>query len=270
MRATAANGAISRIVATLDPGAGVVTSRGDVRYVATEYGVADLLGKSVRERAMALIDVAHPDFRSELLGAAKLRRYVFVDQIATTASYPAKYERTVVTRRGNVLLRPSRLTDEAKMSELFYNLSDQTIYKRWLHYLKRLSHHDLLYYLDVDYDHRMSMVAEVEPEGCETEMIGIGNYISDPVTGLADIAFVVRDDWQGEGLGTALMQCLIEVAREKGMKGFSADVLATNRKMMAVFLQSGLKVESTLEDGVYHLTMPLVPAPAPAKAPAAA
>ncbi|MBI5504361.1 MAG: GNAT family N-acetyltransferase [Deltaproteobacteria bacterium] len=270
LRSTARAGSISRIVGTLDAGAGVVTSRGDVRHVVTEYGVADLLGKSVRERAMALIGVAHPDFRSELLGAAKQRRYVFVDQVASTANYPTKYEHTIVTGRGEVLLRPSRLTDESKMSELFYSLSDETIYKRWLHYLKRMPHHDLLYYLDVDYDRRMSVVAEVQQEGRDPDLVGVGHYMTDPATGLADVAFLVRDDWQGEGLGKGLLRCLIEVAREKGVRGFSADVLATNRKMMAVFLQSGLKVESSLEEGVYRLTMPLGPVASAAKAPAAA
>ena len=63
---TAKNGTISRIVATLTPGSGVVTSRGLIRYVVTEYGVAYLHGKSIRERAKALIEIAHPQFRAEL------------------------------------------------------------------------------------------------------------------------------------------------------------------------------------------------------------
>ncbi|HQU73165.1 MAG TPA: acetyl-CoA hydrolase/transferase C-terminal domain-containing protein, partial [Calditrichia bacterium] len=62
LRSTAQNGRVSRIVPSLQLGAGVVTTRGDVHYVVTEYGVADLWGKSVRERALALINIAHPDF----------------------------------------------------------------------------------------------------------------------------------------------------------------------------------------------------------------
>ena len=65
------NGTISRIVPTLKPGAGVVTSRGDVHYVITEYGVAELFGKSIQERAKALINIAHPNFRDELTKYAK-------------------------------------------------------------------------------------------------------------------------------------------------------------------------------------------------------
>lgn len=63
---TAAGGSVSRITPTLKPGAGVVTTRAHVRAVVTEYGVTDLLGRSLRERAEALIGIAHPDFRDEL------------------------------------------------------------------------------------------------------------------------------------------------------------------------------------------------------------
>jgi len=66
MSATAKNGTISRITPMLHPGAGVVTSRGLVRYIVTEFGVAYLHGKSIRERAKALIEIAHPNFREEL------------------------------------------------------------------------------------------------------------------------------------------------------------------------------------------------------------
>lgn len=74
---TARGGTISRIQPGLEEGAGVVTSRGDIRYVVTEHGVADLWGKNIRQRAGALIEIAHPDFRPELIAAAKNRRYIF-------------------------------------------------------------------------------------------------------------------------------------------------------------------------------------------------
>lgn len=76
LSATAKDGAMSRIVSVLKPGAGVVTSRADVHYVVTEFGVAHLFGKNLRERAEALISVAHPDFRGELLAAAKERKLI--------------------------------------------------------------------------------------------------------------------------------------------------------------------------------------------------
>ena len=81
LRSTAKNGEVSRIVPHLQQGAGVVTTRGDVHYVVTEYGIADLWGKNVRERALALINIAHPDFRKNLLEEAQKRRLVYLDQM---------------------------------------------------------------------------------------------------------------------------------------------------------------------------------------------
>ncbi|MCB1317330.1 MAG: 4-hydroxybutyrate CoA-transferase, partial [Leptospiraceae bacterium] len=68
---TAKGGSVSRIAPLLTPGAGVVTSRGDVHYVVTEFGVANLFGKNLRQRAEALINIAHPDFRAELRKEAR-------------------------------------------------------------------------------------------------------------------------------------------------------------------------------------------------------
>jgi acetyl-CoA hydrolase len=78
LSSTAKDGAVSRIVDTLLPGSGVVTTRADVHYVVTEYGVADLYGRSLRERAEALIGIAHPDFREELRAAARRRKLLSV------------------------------------------------------------------------------------------------------------------------------------------------------------------------------------------------
>jgi len=258
---TAMDGEVSRIVASLDPGAGVVTSRGDVQYVVTEYGVADLKGRSIRDRAMSLISIAHPSYRTELLNAGKQRHYVFMDQITSELGYPKKYEKRIeIEGLPPVLMRPIRVTDEAKMSRLFYNLSDTTIYRRWHHGLKQLSHRDILRLLEVDYTQNMAVVIEAGPDGGESEIIGVGRYHTDPATNYAETAFVVLDAWQGHSLGSMLLDHLIEIARENGIAGFTADVLAENRAMRHVFHKSGLEIQSQLNGGVYSLVMDLSPA----------
>ncbi len=83
---TAKNGTISRIVPMLDPGAGVVTSRGLVRYVVTEYGVAFLHGKSIRERAKALIEIAHPKFREDLYKYCEKTKWLMHPQLSQLAT----------------------------------------------------------------------------------------------------------------------------------------------------------------------------------------
>ncbi len=254
---TACGGQVSRIVATLSEGAGVVTSRGDVRFVVTEYGTADLQGKSIRERAMALISIAHPDFRAELLTAAKNQHYVFVDQVEPRALYPRQFEKKVRSKRDvEVLLRPIRATDEAKLQDLFYSLSDDTLYQRFLRVIKSVPHNERQYYLDVDYKRNMGLVAETCDADRDPEVIGVAQYFLDRASGFADASFLIRDAWQGQGLGTLMIRHLTHIAQKNGIKGFVADVLVSNGAMLHVFSKSGLQINTTLSDNVYHLNMP--------------
>ncbi len=257
IRSTAREGTISKLVATLDEGAGVVTSRGDVQYVVTEYGIADLHGKSIRERALSLISIAHPDFRADLLAAAKRRHYVFADQIEPRASYPERYEKEITSRSGERLrMRPVRETDESKMSDLFYNFSPETVYKRWMSGIGRLPHTALQRYLRVDDTENVAIVLETMAPDRESELIGVGHYYTDAATRFADVALVLRDDHQGQGLGTALFAHLNEIAHENDIRGFTAEVLRSNRPMLEVFYKSGLEVHSRLEGTAYALEMP--------------
>jgi len=257
IRSTARGGTVSKIVASLDAGAGVVTSRGDVHYVVTEYGIADLRGRSVRERALALISVAHPDVRGELLSAAKERRYIFPDQIAPRPVRPEPYTQTVRSIHGDeVLLRPLRETDEPKLQDLFYSLSDETVQKRWMNAVPRMPHRNLLRYLEVDDVENVAIVIEHREDNKEPEILGVGRYHATPSTRYADVAFVLRDDWQGVGLGTALFRHIVEIAQQNGLAGLTGDVSINNAPMLHVFHKLGLEVESRLEDSVYHLRIP--------------
>ncbi len=256
---TAKDGQLSRIRAALEEGAGVVTSRGDVHYVVTEYGIADLWGKSIRQRTMALIDIAHPDFRGELITSAKKRRYVFPDQVVPRTVYPWEEERVVELSSGEkVLVRPVRISDEEKLQDMFYRLSDESTYSRFMHYKKSHPHEEMQKLVDLDYTHNMALL--VCPAEKPDDIWGMARYDVDPATNLGDIAFVVRDDLQGKGIGTLLMRRMAEVGQARGLTGFCADVLASNSAMLGVFHRSGLEVKSELDSGTYHLTL-LYPAP---------
>ncbi len=251
---TARNGTVSRIRPVLEEGAGVVTSRGDVHDVVTEYGVADLWGKNIRQRAMALIEIAHPDFRGELLAAAKARRFVFPDQVAPRAVYPWEEERQVALADGTrVTVRPVRLTDEKPLQDLFYRLSDESTYRRFMAFKRVHPHEDMQRLVSLDYQQNMGLVVSIR-EGGREEILAMARYDVDPATQLADIAFVVRDEWQGRGIGTLLMRRMGEIARARGLAGFTGDVLVTNKPMLAVFQNSGLAIRMELRQGSYHLT----------------
>ncbi len=249
---TADGGTISRIVPRLSDGAGVVTTRGDVHYVITEYGIADLYGKTVRERAMALISVAHPRFRPWLLSEAKRLRFVRADQIEPTnwaAEYPAEFEKVVTLRDGRpVLLRPIRPTDEAALRSMFYRLSEQSIYQRFFRVKTILPHTEIQRFCTIDYGQDMGIVAIVKRNDTE-EIVGWGSYDSDGVSKYADAAFLIADAWQGCGLGSQLMRMLAEIGRRRGLKGFIAPTLPYNLAMIRIFQKAPGVLESNSEPG---------------------
>ncbi len=248
---TAMEGTVSRIVSRLSEGAGVVTTRGDVHYVVTEYGIAYLHGKNIRERALALINIAHPDFREQLLQEAKLRKYVFIDQLPPLGVYPADLEKKVTLRDGTEIpLRPIKSTDEELMQELFYSLSDQTIYLRFFSSMGAMPHERVQYYTTIDYDAQMAIVAVLRTNGDE-DIIGVGRYIREKDSDMAELALLVRDDWQGKGLGTILHTYLAQIAQSRKIGGFKAEILEQNKRALYVFTKLGGKVETSFEDGIY-------------------
>ena len=249
---TAESGSLSRIQAVLEEGAGVVTSRGDVRYVVTEYGVADLWGKNIRERALSLIEVAHPDFRSELLAAAKRRHYVFPEQTAPRV-VDAPPSRRVVSKSGDRFrIRPVRMADQTVLQQLFYRLSDDSTYQRFLGYKKSHPREEIMKLADIDCEQSMALVAETESSDTG-ELIAMARYDLEPGTRWADVALVVLDAFQGKGVGTALFKELVALAKAHGVGGFTADVLADNGRMLGIFTRSGERVETRLESGVYRV-----------------
>ncbi len=256
---TADNENISRIVSFLKPGAGVVTSRGDVHYVVTEYGSAYLHGKSIRERALALIQIAHPKFRPWLFAEAKARKLVLHDQIewpVRTPLYPPELEKWIELKdKSKAFLRPLKLTDESLVRDLFYKLSPDSIRYRFFQMLKSMPHEKIQELLRVDYESDMAIVVLTSSQE-DAEMIAFAHYRKSPETNFAEAAFLVRDDWQGKGIGTALMASLLDSARFHGIAGFTAEVLMQNPGMLRIFHKCGFALESHLSDGVYSLRIP--------------
>jgi GNAT superfamily N-acetyltransferase len=236
----------SNILFSLPRGTGVSITRADVEYVVTEYGTAYLYGKSIRERCLALIEIAHPDFRQELLTSAKQYHYLSQSQPGKSVQsvYPSQFECIHTTKSGRqVFVRPIKAADIDKLRSFFHKLSDHSVYLRYFRIMKSMPQCILQQTTDVDYSTDMAIVALSPPTGVGVpqELVGIAQWISDIHNhGVPEIAFQVRDDWQGEGLGTYLFSRLVEIARNLGERELKADVLADNRGMNGIFKRSGV------------------------------
>jgi acyl-CoA hydrolase/GNAT superfamily N-acetyltransferase len=233
-----------------------------VSAVVTEYGVAYLEGRTVRERAQALIDIAHPDDRAGLVEAARNRKIVYPNQIFIAESarlYPSEITAVHVFRGNNkVRFRAIRPSDEEDMRHLFYRFSDEAVYYRYFHSVRSMPHAKMQEYVNVDWNQIISIVGLVGEEK-NGRVIAEARYIKIPGSAYAEIVFVVDEDYQRLGIASFLYGMLIRLARERGVKGFVADVLFSNTGMMHVFQKGDLPVKAHLEGGVFNLAIPFSP-----------
>jgi len=255
---TASDGKVSRITAQLKPGAGVVTSRGDVHYVVTEWGIAYLHGRTIQERALALISIAHPDFRPALIREAKRLKFIPEDVPEIGVVYPAQWSTTHTFLGGTrVSFRPIKSTDEEMMKDLFYRLSEQTVYQRFFQSLKSMPHRGLVHFVHVDFSNEMAIVGVVQdPQKPEREeIIAVGRYFMNRSTNIAEVSYLVRDDYQRRGIGSFVIRYLARIARNSGVEGFVAEILPDNAAAMKVLHKIGLPVETVITEGSYQLSV---------------
>jgi acyl-CoA hydrolase/GNAT superfamily N-acetyltransferase len=259
MPSTAENETYSRIVPFLKEGAGVTFNRGDIHYVVTEYGIAYLHGKSIRERAMELIAIAHPKFRPWLIDEAKKLKLIYKDQAfipGEAGVYPADLETYRTTRSDlEIFLRPVKISDEPLLKDFFYSLSDESLHGRFMGTLKSMPHERLQDFVVIDYTRDIVILAVLKQNEEVEEVIGIGQYNIDAVAHMADVAFAVSDDFQGKGVGTTLLEYLTYLAKKRGLLGFTADVLADNWHMLRLFERMGFDIRKRLDAGTYELKM---------------
>lgn len=259
IQSTAQDDSVSRIVPFLSEGCGVTMIRGDIHYVVSEYGIAFLHGKNIRERAMELIAIAHPKFRPWLIEEAKKLNLIYKDQAfvpGKRGEYPESLETFRTTRAGlQLLFRPVKISDETLIKDFFYALSDQSLYRRFISARKDMPHERLQEFVVIDYTQEMVILATRGTEDNE-EVIGIGQYGIGQDVHSAEVAFAVRDKEQKQGIGTELLSYLIYLGKRNGLLSFMAEVLYENKPMLTVFERAGFKVVSSGE-GLYYLKLNL-------------
>jgi acyl-CoA hydrolase/GNAT superfamily N-acetyltransferase len=246
---TAMQGKKSRIVPMLDDTA-VAAPRGDVHLVVTEFGAVNLFGKSLQERAMALISVAHPEFRDELFYEAKKMGLLSTERTLSESIhgvYPIHLEETIDINGEQVTVRPAKPVDERRIQEHFYNLDKDDVIARFFHEKTSFVQEEVEGVSQIDYIKDLTVVALVGEFGFG-RVVGIGEYLIDPATNVAEIAFSISKAYQKKGLGNILLKKLASAARENDISGLVAYTSPNNRGMVKLFNRLPYKV-NTFFDG---------------------
>ncbi len=254
MTSTSNHGRESRIIPNLSDIA-VVVPRGDVQYVATEYGVVNLFGKTLQERAMALISIAHPDFRDELFSKAKELDLIDIDRRfkqAIKGVYPLKYEETVMINGTPVMFRPAKPIDERSIQEHYYTMNRGDIVSRFFHEKKSFVHDQIDTTFEIDYINDLTIVATIGELGFE-KIIAVGEYFRNSIINMAEIAFSVSKEYQNMGIAQILQKMLARAAMDNGIKGLVAYTSPENKGMKKLFHKLPYKIKSEKDDDMVIL-----------------
>jgi len=169
--------------------------------------------------------------------------------------YPDQYEEHTQTSAGvDIFVRPIRPEDAPLLIELFDSLSPQSVYRRFFTPMKRLPHRMLARFTQIDYDRHIALVALPESESKET-MLGVARVIIGRNLKEAEFSVVVSDPWQGKGIGAALLQRCISIAKERGIETVMGTVLTENTQMLALGEKLGFKIKRVSGAGEYELSI---------------
>lgn len=197
LRSTSEDGKQSLIRPQLLLGEGVGISRADIHYVVTEYGMAYLFGKSIRERALSLIEIANPEFRPWLLEEAKRLRYLSPSQaLKSQKAYAIEEERIVHLKNDkSVRLRPARASDADSLLALFHTLSAEDVYTRFFQRLKTLPFNRGQQLCNVSFEREVAFMA-VEGDRENEKIVGSCLYVLDLSTNIAEVGYMIAAEWQ--------------------------------------------------------------------------
>ncbi|MEO5344986.1 MAG: GNAT family N-acetyltransferase [Magnetococcus sp. YQC-9] len=268
---TAKNGTISKIVPFLTEGSGVVTSRGDVHYVVTEYGIATLRGKSIRERALELIQVAHPEFRDRLLSQVRTQHWVPDYQIAQ----PSRVEelgdpqQVKVRLKGNVYcMRPLHAADERIYQEFFYSLDDETVMQRYRYHPDGMPGHKACEVVNVNQSRDLALCI-VRCKGPHHVILAIGRYYWIEQDNSGEATFVVQEGSRAKGMASVLLTKMIEIGRKRRLNRLVCVVRVDNKPMRKFLEKFKFETHAGGEPMELKMILPLhgLP-PTPAESPA--
>lgn len=250
----------SRIVTGLGAGSGVCTGRGDVHHVVTEYGVASLQGRSIRERVARLAEIAHPDHREDLLAGALERGWLpkfFLMSPRHSVLFGDGVESARVRFANRRLqLRPLHPSDMRALQDFFYSHDEETVRMRYGYRRERMSGESAYKLAAVDQNRDLALALFDDRHGRE-RLCAIGRYYLNEDGEEAEVAFVVHESMRGLGMAGFLLGKIAKVALSRGIQSFWAMVMEDNKAMAAVFRDFGGKPEKHVsgEGLIYRMSV---------------
>lgn len=259
MPSTAAGGSISRIVAQLDEAAGVVTSRGDVQYVVTEYGIATLHGRSIRERALELIQIAHPQFREALLDKTRTRQWVpnyQHDAPHAIHDIEGLESKKLTLGKGSYTMRTLNPSDQRNLQEFFYSHNHDTIHLRYGYEVTDMNKERAYRLVNVQQDHDLAL-GIFEMQGPRRVIHAVGRYYLEPTEEAAEFALVVREEKRRLGMAETLLVQLIHIAKKRQLNELWAFVLKENQPMLELVKKLGGQIQPIDNQGIVKASFTL-------------
>ena len=256
---TAKNGTVSRIVSMVSQGAGVGATRGDIHYVVTEYGIATLRGRSIRERVMELIQIAHPDFRDQLLDDM-LKSYKVPAYQRDTPAPVRELGDTEIIRLNiqgeDYFLRPLHPSDQRRVQNFFYSHDKATLFQRYRNEPKKMGTAQAYRLVNTDLTKDMALCI-VERQGPREVILAVGRYYVLEDGEQAEAAFVVHESKRDKGFASLLLERLIDIARRRGLKFVTANVRFDNLSMRKVFEKYHFTVQASEDPSELCYLLPL-------------
>jgi len=247
----------SRIVMNITPGSDLLANRAAMQYVVTEFGSVNLHGRSMRDRAVALIEIAHPKFREELFNQARdqgLLSHGEPIELFKPVLYPYHLEKTADIEGETLIFRPAKAADLRAIQEFFYSLSDRDLQFRFLRTMRAFPRKEMAAMANIDYHRRMTILVLKGEPGFET-VVALGRYMVEEGPDLVEVDVAVAEDYRRKGLGRNLIEYIFEVAKSKGFKGVIAHVSHDNPKTLNMIKSMGYRARAALDHGVYDIEL---------------
>lgn len=205
---------------------------------------------------MGLISIAHPEFRDELFYEAKNMGLLSTDRTLNESLhgvYPIHLEEILNIDGEPVTVRPVKPVDERRVQEHFYNLDKNDVIARFFHEKTTFLKEEVEGVSQIDYVKDLTLVAIVGEFGFG-RVVGIGEYLIDPATNVAEVAFSISKDYQKKGMGKILIKKLATAALENDISGLVAYTSPNNRGMVKLFNQLPYRVNTFYDGDILTLT----------------